>query len=454
MIGSLCCLKLGDIIGRVRTIMTGAVITVIGSVLLSSSFTLAQLPVGRLVLGIGFGCITSTVPVWQSESSPAEHRGALVCLEGLFASGGLAISQWVELGFSFTEGSINWRFPWALPILFAAWILICIPFLPDSPRWLVKKGRVEEASRILAILADLPEDSPEVAADIQEMQESLAEMGKGSLLGLFRNKGDRLLNRTFLAMFATFSQQMNGAGVIGFYTTTIFAEYVGLPQLIARILSACVFTWQLVCCLIPFYTVDRLGRRVLMIIGSVGMGATFILLSATIAYAEQSRACAIVAASCVFIYGFFFSIGALGVNYLYGTEVAPLSYRVPIYALSSTTLWASNFLVVEITPIGFANLGYKFFIIFAVLNLCLILPGIYTPHLLERLKLTNSIVVYFFFPETRMQTLESLDLVFSSAKSPFHVVQKAREISRQAWHHNDVTETGKTESSEVSQHEL
>lgn len=76
-----------------------------------------------------------------------------------------------------------------------------------------------------------------------------------------------------------------------------------------------------------------------------------------------------------FAYLYQFGIGALGINYLYGTEVAPLSHRVPIYALTSGTLWTFNFLVVEITPVGFSSLGYKFFIVFAVIDICLLFPG-------------------------------------------------------------------------------
>ncbi len=91
--GSLACYKLGDKLGRLRTIAIGTVLIIVGSILLCSSFTLGQFIVGRLALGFGFGAISATVPVWQSESSPAEHRGALVVLEGLFASLGLAISQ-------------------------------------------------------------------------------------------------------------------------------------------------------------------------------------------------------------------------------------------------------------------------------------------------------------------------------------------------------------------------
>lgn len=346
MIGALSCYKIGDKLGRLRTIATGAILTIIGSILLSSSFSLGQFIVGRLVLGLGFGAISATVPVWQSESSPAEHRGALVVLEGAFASIGLAASQWIDLGLYFAKSSVSWRFPLAFPIVFALVILAFIPFMPDSPRWLVKVGRIEEARHVMAILDDAPEDSPVVAEDIQKMQRSLEIMGRGRFTHLLRNGEDRLLNRTLVAMFSTFSQQANGIGIIGFYTATIFEDFVGLSQVDSRVLSGSLYIWQLLCCLVTYYTIDRVGRRILMMIGVAGMGST-IAIVAGVTSNPSNRACSIVAATCVFLFATFFGIGALGINYLYGTEVAPLQYRVPIYALTATTLWSFNFMVVE-----------------------------------------------------------------------------------------------------------
>lgn len=375
MLGALSCFKLGDILGRIRTIALGSVLTIIGSILLSSSFSLGQLLVGRIVLGLGFGCISATVPVWQSESSPAEHRGALVVLEGVFASAGLSLSQWIDLGLFFVSSSASWRFPLAFPIVLATIMLAVLPFLPDSPRWLVKKGRITEATALMAILEDLPEGSETVAKDIRKMQLSLTETGKGNFTALLSNKEDRLLNRTLVAMFSTFSQQINGIGVIGFYTETIFSQYVGLDPIPARVLSATIYIWQLLCCFITFYTVDRIGRRILMMIGVIGMGIMFFIVAGTVSQAETNKACSIVAAICVFLIATFFGVGALGINYLYGTEVAPLAYRVPIYALTTTTLWSFNFLVVEVTPVGFANIGWKFFLVFAVINIALLLPS-------------------------------------------------------------------------------
>lgn len=134
MFGSLSCFGLGDKLGRLRTMMIGSILLIVGSILLASSYSLGQLIAGRIVLGLGFGMLSATVPVWQSESSPAEHRGALVVLEGLFASIGLALSQWVDFGLYFARGSVSWRFPLALPIVFAAIILVATAFVPDSPR--------------------------------------------------------------------------------------------------------------------------------------------------------------------------------------------------------------------------------------------------------------------------------------------------------------------------------
>jgi len=77
-----------------------------------------------------------------------------------------------------------------------------------------------------------------------------------------------------------------------------------------------------------------------MMIGSIGMGAVFVILAGTVSHAQESRACSLTAALCVFFFTLFFGVGALGLNYLYGTEVSPLTYRTPIYALSATTLWS------------------------------------------------------------------------------------------------------------------
>ena len=143
----------------------------------------------------------------------------------------------------------------------------------------------------------------------------------------------------------------------------------------ARVLSGCTYVFQFFCSFMVFYTIDCIGRRKLMMFGTSGMALTFVALAPLIANVTHSKGCASAAAALIFIFTMFFSVGALGINYVYGAEVAPLAHRTQIYALPTVTLWTFNFLVVEVTPPGFSKLEYKFFIVFTATNLLLLMPG-------------------------------------------------------------------------------
>src|SRR5687767_8475021 len=162
LFGSISCIWLGDKLGRKRTILFGALINTIGAAIQCTSFSLAQLIVGRLVSGYGFGHITATAPNWQAECSGAAHRGAAVMLEGLFISLGLSIGGWTDLGMSFHHGSVTWRFPLALSGVLSIIIMLTTPLLPESPRWLTKKGRVDRARQVLSDLTNTDTNSVEV----------------------------------------------------------------------------------------------------------------------------------------------------------------------------------------------------------------------------------------------------------------------------------------------------
>ena len=373
LFGCLSCLKLGDQLGRIRILQIGAITGIVGTVLLVASFSLAQLMVGRIVLGFGFGIMGSTAPVWQAECSPAGHRGALVVLEAVFATVGLAMSQWIDLGLFFTKRSVSWRFPLSIPILSSVIVLVALNFLPDSPRWLVKRGKIREATAVMSVLEALPINSPIVAEDVRAMQRSLENMSSGGWKSIMRGDTDKIKLRVFLACFSTFAQQMNGVGIVGFYTTPIFLE-LGLSSIDARILAGALYMWQLPCSVACFWLVDRIGRRKVMILGAGGMGCSFVVLTGTISALGNSKANQIVAAIAIFIFVGFYGV-SYGVNWLYPTEVAPLAYRTPIYALTIATQFGINFMIVEVTPIGIANIGYNFFIVWAVANLCMNLPG-------------------------------------------------------------------------------
>ena len=105
---------------------------------------------------LGNGINTSTVPTWQSECSKAHRRGMLVMIEGAMITCGIMISYWIDLGFSFLDPNpVSWRFPIAFQIFFALLILIAVMELPESPRWLILKGKESEARKSSSLVLSI-----------------------------------------------------------------------------------------------------------------------------------------------------------------------------------------------------------------------------------------------------------------------------------------------------------
>ena len=265
-------------------------------------------------------------------------------MESLFISAGLAVSAWLNLGMSFTSGSVSWRFPLAFSTVFALITISTAGMLPESPRWLLKKGRMEEARQVLCALEDLPEDHPRIKAEVDEIMESLAITGQGRFTDCFKNGEVRLFNRACLACAGQMFQQMCGINALAFYITTIFQQYLGLDGLQARILGASVFTFQTACSPIGVLTVDRFGRRKLMMVAAAGMGSCMAIVAGTSSQ-PQNKAAVAVAGAMIFLFSLFFPVGFLGLTFLYASEISPLSVRVPITSMSTASAWIFNFLV-------------------------------------------------------------------------------------------------------------
>lgn len=408
--GAVATIWLGNLLGRKRTIFIGSVIMIIGATLQTASFGLPQLIVGRWITGFGNGMNTSTVPTWQSETSKPHRRGQMVMIEGSLIVFGVMLSYWLDLGFSFLEpSSIAWRFPIAFQIILALFILVAIPGLPESPRWLILKGRDEDALDVLAALSNLPREDKKIQSEFLAVKDVTFEMSKGGFRECFRFNRNRNFHRTVLAYVNQMFQQISGINLVTYYAATIFENSIGLSPFLSRLLSACNGTEYWMASWIAIFTIEKFGRRPLMIFGAAGMSMSMAVLAGTTS-SIGSASMGLAATVFLFVFNSFFAIGWLGMTWLYPAEVTPLSIRAPANAISTTANWAFNFMVVMVTPVAFANIGYQTYIIFAVINLAMV-PS-----------------VYFFFPETAGRSLEEMDEIFHKTTNPFDVVKVAKNL--------------------------
>ena len=175
---SLCTSFFAMQLGRKRTILLGNLFICIGAVLQASSYSVAQILVGRIVTGSGIGCIASSVPTYMAEMSlEASERGPEVSYQLALLISGVALAYWIDLGFvqGLEAHPWLWRVPLAMQSCFAIFSTCLLAFLPDTPRWYYARGRYDEADRCLARLYALPVEHEQVQQVREEVLGSLKE---------------------------------------------------------------------------------------------------------------------------------------------------------------------------------------------------------------------------------------------------------------------------------------
>ncbi|GFZ43842.1 hypothetical protein JCM24511_01562 [Saitozyma sp. JCM 24511] len=401
--GCLSCIYLGNRLGRRKTTFLGSAIVVLGTVLMCAAFSLPQLCVGRVLIGIGLGMMSSTVPVWQSESSKTHKRGVHVIIDGVYIALGIAVCAWTTYGFwrADSQSGWKWRIPGIIPGALALVVACSCLFFPESPRWLVLKGRVEDARLVFATVLDRPPSSEEVEEQLVLSAQIIDVAGESASLSmLFKYGREKMLYRLLLAVSAQFYSQMNGAGLITYYSNQLFAT-IGLDTNTSKILAASSLTFKWLCTFIAFYTVEMAGRRLLFMISGAGMAVCMASLAICGALTSPDRlGPAYAAIAFVFLFVVFLPIGYLGINFLYCQEVISTRYRAPASGISTATHWTSAFVVAFATPFGFNSLGWKYYLIWASLSASIV-P-----------------VVWLLYPETTGLSMEEVDKVFVETASP------------------------------------
>ncbi|KAF9483698.1 general substrate transporter [Pholiota conissans] len=417
--GAISTFVFGERLGRKKALMIGVSIMSIGAILQTAAFSVPQMIVARLITGIGNGINTATAPVWQSETSKPAWRGKLVVFEMIMNIAGFSLSNWMTYGFSFTSGSIAWRFPIAFQLVFSVIMFATVPWLPESPRWLLAHGYNEEGLIILAALEGAhatPKDDyilnqRDVILDAVRIEQETAPSWLDILRGRTGNTG--MVPRLLLGAGTQWMQQLVGINVTSYYLPLVLQNSVGLSNNLARLLAACNSVSYLVFSFAGLLLIERAGRRKLMMWGAAGQCVCYIFISALLSRADDPVNGAQFGAGATaffFLYYVFFGICWQGVPWLYPTEINSLSMRTKGAAIGTASNWISNYLVVQITPLGIANLGWRFYLIWVVFN------AIFVP------------LVWLVYPETANRQLEDIDRLYREDKSMVFVFRNKEAI--------------------------
>lgn len=366
--------------------MLGLFIMACGKIIQCSSYSFGQYLAGRFIAGFGNGYLspamssflsiltrssfnTATVPAWSAECMKAHRRGTMLMVSsGACIAAGLMFAYWMDFAFAWlAPSSAAWRISVSFQIIPALLALIMITlWLPESPRWLILTGREEEALNVLGALSNMEPDDEDVRQEFLQIKDAILEMAAGGFETLFTMCEYRYLHRTLLVFFLQLFQQFCGINLVTQYLGLMFQQQIHYTPWVARLLAGCSATELFLASFVAVIGIDRFwGRRSLTMFGSSGMCISMIVLS-IMAYLDSS-ATHIVMTVFIFVYLTFFAIGWQGMSWLWAVELTPLKTRGPANALATAANWLANFVVVLIAPVAFNNIGYRTYIIFAVM---------------------------------------------------------------------------------------
>jgi len=272
--GALISGSLADRFGRRTIIIAGCVVFMLGVVVQISVLTVTALVCGRLIAGFGVGFVSAVNILYMSEVAPRHVRGAIVSSYQFAITIGIMLASCVGFATQDREDTGAFRIPIAIQFLWAIVLAIGLFLLPESPRYFVKKGRLDKAMEVLARVRGQPHDSEYVLHELAEIQanyEYELQVGEVSWLGCFgggvwnRNSNAR---KVFIGTALQMFQQFTGINFIFYFNTTFFQQ-VGLegPFLISMITTIV----NVVSTPVSFYTIERFGRRPLLIYGAIAM---------------------------------------------------------------------------------------------------------------------------------------------------------------------------------------
>ena len=368
----------GDKYGRRDSLRGLAIIYLVSALGCALAWNWSALVVFRFLAGLGIGGSSVLGPMYIAEVSPAKWRGRLVGLFQFNIVTGILLAYLsnylVGLG---GFGSYEWRVKLGISAVPAFFFFILLFSIPRSPRWLVKKNRIEEARAVLQVTGEQNYEQ-----ELQEIIQSIYEEHQSADEPLFRWKYHLPI---FLAVSVGLFNQLSGINAILYYLNDIFAS-AGFSKVSSDVQAVVIGATNLLFTIVALSVIDRLGRKTLLLIGAAGTAACLGGVSAI--YFGHLRQSFLLLFLVAFIGFFAFSQGA--VIWVYLSEVFPNRVRGKGQSLGSFSHWFMNAIISGVFPLMAARSGGYAFLFFCAMTII------------------QFVVVLLFYPETKSVSLEEL----------------------------------------------
>jgi SP family sugar:H+ symporter-like MFS transporter len=386
-IGAFFAGRLADMIGRRNTMMLAAALFLVGA--LVQGFAGAQLifVIARICGGMAVGAASVLSPAYISEVAPAEIRGRLTTVQQIMIITGLTAAFVVNYFLAKTAGVSTqrfwmgleaWRWMFLMQALPAAIFLIALFMIPESPRYLVSKGREQQAASVLAKLFG----SDIARAKLDEIRSTFAEDHRPRLSDIIA-PGGGVRKVVWAGIMLAVFQQLVGINVIFYYGATLWklAGFTEQQSLLINIVSGAV---SIAACLVTIAVIDKIGRKPLLLIGSAGMAVTLFVMVYAFSHGSLdpkgdlvlSKDLGMIAVVAANLYVIFFNVSWGPVMWVMLGEMFPNQIRGSALAVCGFFQWFANFLISFSFPIMAAGLGlavsYSFYGVCAVISYFLV----------------------------------------------------------------------------------
>ncbi|KAI2641022.1 MFS sugar transporter-like protein [Xylaria nigripes] len=409
--GSLAAYPLADILGRKWCLIYASIFTLVGVILQSAaSGFLAPLYIGRFVGGLGVGASSVVNPIYISENAPRAIRGLLTGMYQLFIVTGSLVAFWTNFGANLhLKGSTQYVIPLAVQGIPALLLFFLMLMCNESPRYLARKDRWEEAKTVLRRLRQLPDNHPYLQEEFQEIADQLEQerrlMGDATFWSLQKEmwlvKTNR--HRAILSILLMVFQQLTGTNAINVYAPTIFTN-LGISGTSNSLLGTGVYgiVKVLSCIIFLGFMADSLGRRKSLLASGIGQAFCMFYIGIYVRVAPPEEGDPVPVAgyfalAFIFVFAAFFQFGWGPACWIIVSEIPTARLRPLNVALAAATQWLFNFIVSRTLPVMLATLGFK---------------GYGTYFLFGSFGVIMIVFVWFFIPETKGISLEHMGELF------------------------------------------